>query len=314
MYSPGEKIIRFMKGPNFKNMILNIVIRIILYCMFFTSEFITTPAEPFVANYNEWQTAYAKPIKRDQFCSDFFLIIVCSIVPIATFGLFSLCISGSNKGFNIVINQYRFIMSLSFVFALTGLFTDIIKNSIGRLRPDYLSRCFNLDEYQLLDALENITRTWPGFNPNCTNLDLSEIRTGRRSFPSGHASISTATWLFLCLSLKHMSSTNLQVRSRLDIPLNLNFNALILPIGMLVPLVISISRFTDNRHHPGDIIAGALLGAFIAISVHHSDIVGARQMKKTRHPEDSESDASLPLDPESDNDGYTRNFESESEQ
>jgi len=66
--------------------------------MFFTSEFITTPAEPFVANYNEWQTAYAKPIQRDQFCSDFFLIIVCSIVPIATFGLFSLCISGSNKG------------------------------------------------------------------------------------------------------------------------------------------------------------------------------------------------------------------------
>ena len=60
-------------------------------------------------------------------------------------------------------------------------------------------RCFNLDEYQLLDALENITRTWPGYNPNCTNLDQSEIRTGRRSFPSGHASISTATWLFLCL-------------------------------------------------------------------------------------------------------------------
>ena len=27
-----------------------------------------------------------------------------------------------------------------------------------------------------------------------------------------------------------------------------------------------------------DIIAGALLGAFIAISVHHSDIVGARKM------------------------------------
>merc|ERR1712131_568758 len=97
MYSPGEKIIRFMKGPNFKNMILNIVIRIILFCMFFTSEFITTPAEPFVANYNEWQTAYAKPIQRDQFCSDFFLIIVCSIGPILTFGLFSLCISGSNK-------------------------------------------------------------------------------------------------------------------------------------------------------------------------------------------------------------------------
>ena len=144
MYSPGEKIIRFMKGPNFKNMILNIgkgwiwlynncmvlyanaeqcstwcsyfipfkVIRIILFCMFFTSEFITTPAEPFVANYNEWQTAYAKPIQRDQFCSDFFLIIVCSIGPILTFGLFSLCISGSNKGWYQIqktsLNRFQF--------------------------------------------------------------------------------------------------------------------------------------------------------------------------------------------------------------
>ena len=31
-------------------------------------------------------------------------------------------------------------MSLALVFGLTGLLTDIIKNSTGRLRPDYISR------------------------------------------------------------------------------------------------------------------------------------------------------------------------------
>lgn len=82
-------------------------------------------------------------------------------------------------------------------------------------------RCFNLDEYQLLDALGNITRTWPGYNPNCTNLDQSEIRTGRRSFPSGHASISTATWLFLCLRYESY---------RIIFPLSFASN----PIGYLV--------------------------------------------------------------------------------
>ena len=43
-------------------------------------------------------------------------------------------------GFNIAVYQYKFIMSLAIVFAVTGLLTDIIKNSVGRLRPDYLSR------------------------------------------------------------------------------------------------------------------------------------------------------------------------------
>ena len=75
--------------------------------------------------------------------------------------------------------------------------------------------------------------------------------------------------------------------------MTLNFAAVILPFGMLVPLVISISRFTDNRHHPTvsifssskfsiinfkDIIAGALLGAFIAYSVHHADVVANRKV------------------------------------
>ena len=51
-------------------------------------------------------------------------------------------------------------------------------------------------------------------------------------------------------SLRHLSAQHLKIRSRMSIPATLNFNALILPIGSLVPLVIALSRYTDNRHHP----------------------------------------------------------------
>lgn len=188
-------------------------------------------------------------------------------------------------------------MSLAVVFAVTGLLTDIIKNSVGRLRPDYLSRCFDLTGEETIDLLPSISFKWPGPNPACNNSDASEIRTGRRSFPSGHASISTSAWLFLSLSLRQIAMDNLKINTKTGIPMTLNFAAVILPFGMLVPLVISISRFTDNRHHPTDIIAGALLGAFIAYSVHHADVVANRKRRKL-----SESEESLPLE----NDGYQR--------
>jgi len=198
MSSPLLKISTFIRGSNFKNMIFNIVLRIILYLAFFLSEFWVQPTEPFVVDYNEWFT-YSKPMRNKQLVSDFVLIMISSIIPILAFGILSFCISSSTKGYDIVICQYKFIMSLALVFGLTGLLTDIIKNSTGRLRPDYISRCFNFNEEELVSVMSNISMTWPGPNPNCTNPNEKEIRTGRRSFPSGHSSISTASWLYLCL-------------------------------------------------------------------------------------------------------------------
>jgi len=294
-----DKLIKFITGPSFRNMAVNIVIRLLLYCLFFTSEFIAAPSEPFVVNYHDWQALYSKPMKREQFCSDLVLIIVCSIVPIVTFGIVSACLCGSNKGFNIAVYQYKFIMSLAIVFAVTGLLTDIIKNSVGRLRPDYLSRCFDLSGDETLEILPKINVHWPGANPGCNNTETSEIRTGRRSFPSGHASISTSAWLFLSLSLRQIAVDNLQLNDKkiADISMALNFTAVIMPFGLLVPLVISISRFTDNRHHPTDIMAGAALGAFIAYSVYQADQLANRKRRR-RCPNDD----SLPLR----NDGYQR--------
>lgn len=34
---------------------------------------------------------------------------------------------------------------------------------------------------------------------------------------------------------------------------------------MVYAVLVSISRVTDNKHHPGDVVAGALLGLSVAL-------------------------------------------------
>ena len=81
---------------------------------------------------------FSKAYKEEESVSDVGLILLTSIVPIVIFGILSLWFGISQR--SIVAEQYRFIMSLSIVYQLTGFMTDFIKNSIGALRPDYLSR------------------------------------------------------------------------------------------------------------------------------------------------------------------------------
>jgi len=99
----------------------------------------------------------------------------------------------------------------------------------------------------------------------------------------------------------------MKIRSRMSIPITLNFNAIILPIGSLVPLVIALSRYTDNRHHPTDIIGGVLLGGFIAICIHKSDVLAARKISRSCSRDTGDSEIT-PLDVSVE---YDRTFESE---
>ena len=36
-------------------------------------------------------------------------------------------------------------------------------------------------------------------------------------------------------------------------------------LAMVYAVLVSISRVTDNKHHPGDVVAGALLGLGVAL-------------------------------------------------
>lgn len=82
------------------------------------------------------------------------------------------------------------VLGLSLSLMMTSFFTDLVKNGVGRARPDLIARCKPKDgtpEHELV--------TWEV----CTEQDHHRLHDGWRSFPSGHSSFSFAGLGYLSL-------------------------------------------------------------------------------------------------------------------
>ncbi|KAL9091397.1 MAG: hypothetical protein Q9159_001481 [Coniocarpon cinnabarinum] len=139
------------------------------------------------------------------------------------------------------------LLGLGLSILATGLVTDVIKNSVGRPRPDLLARC-RPDESIDRDALV-------GVEVCTTNGHL--LHDGWRSFPSGHSSLSFSGLgylsLFLTAQTRALSHTT---------PLPL---ALLPLLPLLGAALIAISRTADYRHDVFDVCTGSILGAIVAL-------------------------------------------------
>ncbi len=152
---------------------------------------------------------------------------------------------------------------LFYVFAAfsTILLTNAGKVTVGRLRPNFLDVC-NPD-------WEGVTCLTPDGRPRYVtdyrclgNTDLfgddalSEVAESRKSFPSGHASFSFQAAAFCALYLQ----------ARIAPITNKTF---VVPFLQLVAASLAfltgLSRVTDFKHHPTDVLAGAILGAAVQI-------------------------------------------------
>lgn len=113
---------------------------------------------------------------------------------------------------------------------LTVFITDIIKNAVGRPRPDLISRC----------------KPASGSSGNqlvtiaiCTQTDTHMLQDGWRSFPSGHSSFAFSGLGFLALFL----AGQLHVfRPRTDLG-----RVLVTLAPILGAALIAISRCEDYR-------------------------------------------------------------------
>ena len=73
---------------------------------------------------------------------------------------------------------------------LTTFLTDVVKNSVGRPRPDLIARCKPKDgtpEHTLITI------------GSCTETDHHVLHDGWRSFPSGHSSLAFSGLGYLAL-------------------------------------------------------------------------------------------------------------------
>ena len=130
---------------------------------------------------------------------------------------------------------------------LTSVITDIIKNAVGRPRPDLLSRC-----HPAPDAKPNVLLTIDV----CTMPKDHTLQDGWRSFPSGHSSFSFAGLGFLSLFL----AGQLHI-FRYGTPGGRDLlRALVCLAPLLGALMIAISRCEDYRHDVYDVCVGSALG------------------------------------------------------
>ncbi|XP_070566089.1 phospholipid phosphatase 3-like [Ptychodera flava] len=149
----------------------------------------------------------------------------------------------------IVANIYKMVGLYLFGAAVTYLFTLLVKRMVGSLRPNFMELC--VPDYNCSSTHQTSSIV---FDYECTGKDGDRAR---ESFPSNHASSA-----FFCLVFVAMYfEGRLKWRSaRLVKPL--------LQCACLMgATAVALSRVYDFYNFVSDVIAGALLGAGIAILV-----------------------------------------------
>ncbi|KAL4779783.1 phosphatidic acid phosphatase type 2/haloperoxidase [Aspergillus varians] len=130
---------------------------------------------------------------------------------------------------------------------LTSLLTDIIKNAVGRPRPDLVSRCLPRK-----GTPESTLVLWTV----CTQSNGHILQEGWRSFPSGHSSFSFAGLGYLSLFFSGQMHV---FRPRTDL-----CRCLLVLVPVLCALMVAISRLEDYRHDVYDVTSGTILGSVVA--------------------------------------------------
>ncbi|KAK6484519.1 phospholipid phosphatase 3 [Huso huso] len=144
---------------------------------------------------------------------------------------------------------YKQVGVFIFGCAISQSFTDIAKVSVGRMRPHFLAVC-KPDFTTINCSLGYID------NYSCLG-DESKIQEARKSFFSGHASFSMYTMLYLTFYLQSRFTWR---GARLLRPL-LQFTLI------MMAFYTGLSRVSDHKHHPTDIMAGFAQGALVAYCI-----------------------------------------------
>lgn len=140
---------------------------------------------------------------------------------------------------------------LPFAISITAasVLTDIIKNAVGRPRPDLLSRCVPAADSPAGTPLDISACTMPH--------DSHRLQDGWRSFPSGHSSFSFAGLGFTSLFLAGQLGVFRPGHRDLG-------RALFCFVPLIGAMLIAVSRCEDYRHDVYDVCFGSTLGYIVA--------------------------------------------------
>ena len=156
---------------------------------------------------------------------------------------------------NVYINLGSFFFGLLVVQFLTNL----AKYTIGRLRPHYIDVCKPLFTTTNLTRIDCKVKEYFVYEVDyiCMNVNTQRFHDAHLSFPSGHASTSVYTMIFLIFYIKYTW--------------NCRKMGLLTPFVQIVLFSIAfftcLTRVVDHKHHFTDILAGSVLGLVFSILI-----------------------------------------------
>ncbi|KAH0614856.1 uncharacterized protein H6S33_000492 [Morchella sextelata] len=157
------------------------------------------------------------------------------------------------------------LLGLCISLMLTTFITDLIKNGVGRPRPDLIARCLPRP-----DTPEHELVTWEV----CTQTDHHTLHDGFRSFPSGHSSFSWGGLGYLSLFLAGQLGAWRRGAAMVKV--------VVVGLPAVAAVLVTVSRTEDYRHDVFDVCVGSLIGMgmgyfsyrryFPALTSKHCDV------------------------------------------
>ncbi|ORY87686.1 phosphatidic acid phosphatase type 2/haloperoxidase, partial [Protomyces lactucae-debilis] len=179
------------------------------------------------------------------------LVLLSVVFPAIVILIWSLLIEAKVRGRSahwstraLQLNSAWLGLGLSVVLSMA--FTNILKVTVGRPRPDLVARC--APSSGAADAIYAGLVT----SSICTTTNSSRLHDGFRSFPSGHASMAFSGLAYLAFYLA----------ARLHLWNNRGetWKWVLVMIPAVTAALVGATRIMDNRHHPFDVLFGAALG------------------------------------------------------
>ncbi|KAF8933059.1 hypothetical protein BGZ58_006611 [Dissophora ornata] len=242
--------IRF-RNPRFRfycSYLFDWVLCIVLLLLFFSLD----KAEPFHRDFSVQDTAIMFPYKSKETIPVWALGLIAVFFPVVTILVVGLGIRRSRHDF------HNGILGLLVSLMLANVFTQALKVTVGKPRPDFLSRCQPMMNGTLITHDEPL-KLWT--HDVCSQTDAAILKDGYLAFPSGHSSNAFAGLFYISLWL----AGKMHVFDRGGYSLK----GVIFIIPILTALLIAISRVEDYRHAPIDVTWGAILGIVSAIFAYH---------------------------------------------
>ncbi|KAJ2847922.1 hypothetical protein IWW36_003597 [Coemansia brasiliensis] len=149
------------------------------------------------------------------------------------------------------------LLGLLMGVSLTLMFTNSLKNVLGRPRPSLLARCLpTMPSHALDDPPQGLSTI-----SICTQTNMAVLNEGFRSFPSGHTSLAFAGMTYLA----YYMAGKLHVFDRQGF----TYKSFMVFMPLLIAATVGATRVADYWHHPTDVFVGAVIGMCTATFSYH---------------------------------------------